>query len=72
MGETEGNLTPEEEGREPTVEEIVAVCVEILGDEAGGDFKGLDIEEALGLAYTLLTTEGYVPDEIFKKKGIEE
>ena len=58
------------EGREPTVEEISKACQELLGAEVAEDFKGLELEEAIGYAYTLLIAGGHDPDDVFRRRGI--
>jgi len=72
--EQETGFVPEEEAseNEPTAAEIGAVVAEALGDqEAAGDFEGLDGEEAIGLAYTMLIEAGFdPPDKILAEKGI--
>lgn len=70
MPEEEAQFNPEQEDGEPTVGDIVNACAELLGDEVREDFDGLEFEEALGYAYSLLLENSEDPDEIFTEKGI--
>lgn len=61
---------PEQDRKEPNVDNIVVLFVELLGGEVREDFEGLEFEDALGYAYTLLMEAGEDPCEYFKSKGI--
>ncbi|PIT97390.1 hypothetical protein COT77_01765 [Candidatus Berkelbacteria bacterium CG10_big_fil_rev_8_21_14_0_10_41_12] len=62
----------EKERGEPTIQELIAICKEALGDEVEADFEGMDLPEAIGYAYTLLLESGENPDELLAEKGFLE
>ena len=67
---SEQNLSSEGQNeQEPTREEIINVCIELLGEEVRGDFDGLDYDEVWNHAYTILLENGFDPDEEFKNRG---
>lgn len=70
------NVPEQYQDKEPTIDDIINVCIEQLGEEVLDDFfKELDLGdfgEVLGYAYTLLLENGIDPDEIFIEKGIIE
>jgi hypothetical protein len=68
--EREPQPSREQEGEEATTQEISAICCEVLGSEVDCDFEGLEANEALGDAFTLLIDGGYDPIEIFRKYGV--
>jgi len=73
LDEKPTGINPEGESQEPTIADIVAVCVEVLGDEVAEDFtEDMEFDDALGYAYTLLIENGEDPDELFRSKGIIE
>lgn len=62
-----------EQEKEPTIENLVNVCKEILGDESEELLSCENMEEALGLCFSLLIENGIDdPEEFLKKKGILE
>lgn len=63
MGEFEPNEP------EITSTEIASACREVLG-ELADELEYLDIEEAIGLAFTLLIENGEDPEDFLKKKGL--
>lgn len=65
MGEFEPNEP------EITSAEIANACREVLG-ELADELEFLEIDEALGLAYTLLIENGEDPEDFLKKKGLLE
>ncbi|MDP3014778.1 MAG: hypothetical protein Q8M92_11085 [Candidatus Subteraquimicrobiales bacterium] len=66
----ESQFSPEQENSEPATSDITKICVEVLGDEVAEDFEGLEFEDALGYAYTLLLENGHDPDKIFLQNGL--
>jgi len=60
----------EAEAERQLVGEIIAVCQEYFGEEVADDFRGLNLPDALGYAYSLLLEGGHDPDEIFLQKGV--
>lgn len=63
----------EEESKEPTLEELVAACQEVIPAEDSKELLTMDFEEALGYAFTLLIENGVEdPESFLKEKGILE
>ncbi|MDH4359048.1 MAG: hypothetical protein OEV37_03920 [Candidatus Berkelbacteria bacterium] len=69
-GEGFGPEPEKQEEREPSVEDVSRACQEVLGAEVAEDFRGLELDEAIGYAYTLLLDSGHDPDEILSRHGI--
>lgn len=65
--EQEPIKSPESE-KELTLANVVNICIEYLGEEVKEDFDGLDLDEALGYAYTLLLENGIDPAELFEEQ----
>ena len=58
---------------EPTVAEVADVCRAILGDEICDEIAMMeDLEEAIGLAFTLLIEVGEDPEAFLRSKGLLE
>ena len=60
---------PEEEGNEPSVDDIANACAGVLGDEIREDFSTLVVDEAWGYAFTILHDAGQDPYEFFLSRG---
>lgn len=62
----------EQEAGEPTPEELADACKEVLTEEDCQELASMEIDDAIGYAFTLLLEAGEDPDEFLKEKGILE
>ncbi len=63
----------ESESKEPTLEELVSACQEVVSEEDCQELLGMEFGDALGYAFTLLLENGIEDPEAFlAEKGILE
>jgi len=62
----------ESQKKEPTTEDLVDALREVIDDETLEELLPLDLDEALGFAFSLLLENGIDPDEFLRGKGILE
>lgn len=64
--------SPVEHEPEPTSAELAAILGEYVGPEAAAELAAMELDEAIGYAYTLLIEQGEDPDEILLRHGFIE
>lgn len=75
MNEQEGFSPEDIEGdkeHEPTSRELAEACKEVLSEEDCEELSSMEIDDAIGYAFTLLIEAGEDPEEFLKEKGILE
>lgn len=61
----------ESKEKEPTTQELVEACKEVLDEETCAELEAMEFDEALGFAFTCLIEAGIDdPEEFLIEKGI--
>ena len=62
----------EKNEEEPTIEELIEACTDVLEQDVLEDLRSMEFDDAIGYIFTLLLDVVEAPEEFLKKKGVLE